>query len=58
MKYALIGCGRISMNHIVAAKNNGLDIAAFVDIDQTMAEDKIRKADLREAGIRIYTDYM
>ncbi len=58
MKYALIGCGRISMNHIVAAKNNGLDIAAFVDIDQTMAEDKLRKADLWEAGIRIYTDYM
>ena len=25
MKYALIGCGRISPNHIAAAKANGLD---------------------------------
>ena len=30
MKYALIGCGRISPNHIEAAKNNKLNfVAAF-----------------------------
>lgn len=33
MKYALIGCGRISPNHITAAQNNNLDIAALCDTD-------------------------
>ena len=32
MKYALIGCGRIAVNHIKAAVNNKLDIAAVCDI--------------------------
>jgi len=32
MRYALIGCGRISPNHIVAAKNNELEIVAVCDI--------------------------
>ncbi|MBD5448665.1 MAG: gfo/Idh/MocA family oxidoreductase, partial [Lachnospiraceae bacterium] len=32
MKYALIGCGRISPNHIVAALNNHLEIMALCDI--------------------------
>ena len=32
MRYALIGCGRISTNHILAAKNNHLEIAAVCDI--------------------------
>ena len=32
MKYALIGCGRISTNHIKAAINNKLEIAAVCDI--------------------------
>ena len=33
MRYALIGCGRVSPNHIAAAKANGLEIAAVCDID-------------------------
>ena len=33
MKYALIGCGRISPNHISAAVNNGLEIVALCDLD-------------------------
>lgn len=32
MKYALIGCGRIAVNHMKAAKNNNLDIVAVCDI--------------------------
>ena len=31
MKYALIGCGRIAVNHIKAALNNNLEIAAVCD---------------------------
>ena len=40
MKYALIGCGRISPNHIEAAKNNGLEIVALCDIDIDNAKAK------------------
>lgn len=56
MKYALIGCGRISPNHIVAAKNNGLEIVALCDIDPACMEDKALKFRLSTATRR-YTDY-
>ena len=46
MKYALIGCGRISPNHIVAAQNNGLEIVALCDIDAMQMEDKKLKFDI------------
>ena len=46
MKYALIGCGRISPNHIMAARNNGLDIVAICDVDASCMEDKVRKFDI------------
>lgn len=32
MKYALIGCGRIAVNHIKAVVNNKLDMVAVCDI--------------------------
>jgi predicted dehydrogenase len=32
MKYAIIGCGRISPNHAAAAIENGLEIAAVCDV--------------------------
>ena len=55
MKYALIGCGRISPNHIEAAKNNGLDFVAMCDVlPQAMAE-KAEKFGL--GGVRRYTEY-
>ena len=55
MKYALIGCGRISPNHIEAAKNNHLDFDAMCDIlPETMAE-KAERFGLDE--VRRYTDY-
>ena len=56
MKYALIGCGRISPNHIVAAKNNHLDIVAICDLAVENMEDKILKFDL-DSNIHQYTDY-
>lgn len=55
MKYALIGCGRISPNHIAAAKRNNLDFVALCDIDPQNMEDKILKFDL--GTIHQYTDY-
>ena len=38
MKYALIGCGRIAVNHMKAALNNNLDIVAVCDIDKEKME--------------------
>lgn len=56
MKYALIGCGRISPNHLVAAKNNELEIVAICDINEESMKDKILKLELSES-IHMYTDY-
>jgi len=56
MRYALIGCGRISPNHIMAAKNNGLEMVAICDIDVSCMEDKVKKFDLPET-VKLYTDY-
>ena len=56
MRYALIGCGRISPNHIVAAKNNGLEIVAICDLNKNNMDDKILKFDLPES-VKLYTDY-
>ncbi|NBH74186.1 gfo/Idh/MocA family oxidoreductase [Clostridiaceae bacterium] len=57
MKYALIGCGRISANHVVSAINNNLEIVAVCDIVRENAEDKILKFDLQDRNIKVYTDY-
>ncbi len=57
MKYALIGCGRISPNHIVAAQKNDLDIVSICDIDPEMMRDKALKFDLPDSVYR-YTDYV
>ncbi|MCI8661624.1 MAG: Gfo/Idh/MocA family oxidoreductase [Lachnospiraceae bacterium] len=55
MKYALIGCGRISPNHIVAAKNNNLEFAGLCDIDEKMLKEKVLKFDL--GMVHQYKDY-
>lgn len=54
--YALIGCGRISPNHIMAAKENNLNIVAICDLIPEMMDDKIKKCGLPE-DIKKYTDY-
>lgn len=56
MKYALIGCGRISPNHIVSAQKNNLEIVALCDTIYENIEDKIRKFDLPDS-VNKYTDY-
>ncbi|MCI8269459.1 MAG: Gfo/Idh/MocA family oxidoreductase [Lachnospiraceae bacterium] len=55
MKYALIGCGRISPNHIVAAQKNDLEIVAICDIVPENMQDKAEKFGLE--NVRQYTDY-
>ena len=56
MKYGLIGCGRISPNHIAAALANNLEIVALCDVVFENIEDKILKFDLPRS-IKVYTDY-
>ncbi len=56
MRYALIGCGRISANHVVAAKNNGLEIVGLCDLIEDNAKDKAIKLELDDK-VRIYTDH-
>ena len=55
MKYALIGCGRFSPNHIEAAKNNQLEIVAICDIFENKMSDTINKFKLD--NVNCYTNY-
>lgn len=55
MRYALIGCGRISPNHIAAAKSNHLELVGICDIDEKMLKDKAVRFDL--GGVPQYQDY-
>lgn len=55
LRYALIGCGRISPNHIAAAQANELDFVAMCDIDASAMQDKADKFDL--AHVQQYADY-
>jgi UDP-N-acetyl-2-amino-2-deoxyglucuronate dehydrogenase len=56
LRYALIGCGRISPNHIAAAIENELEIVALCDIVPENIEDKIINFNLPEST-PLYTDY-
>lgn len=46
MKYAIIGCGRISKNHIPAAKENQLEIVAVCDLLQSRIDKAISQNEL------------
>lgn len=56
MKYALIGCGRISPNHIVAAQHNNLEMVAICDTVEHNMKDKVIKFKLPET-VKCYTNY-
>lgn len=58
MDYALIGCGRIAVNHIKAALNNHLTIAAVCDVNPKAMETLLAKHGLeQDDSIRRYTDH-
>ena len=58
MKYALIGCGRIAVNHIKAALNNHLEISAVCDVKPEAMEALLTKCGLADdLSIKRYTDY-
>ncbi len=58
MKYALIGCGRISTNHVKAVINNNLEFVAVCDVVPEHMEEVLAKHDLQnDTSIKRYTDY-
>ena len=58
MRYALIGCGRISTNHVKAVLNNQLEFVAACDIIQEQITELLKKHDLENISeIKHYTDY-
>ena len=58
MKYALIGCGRIAVNHIKAALNNRLEICAVCDVKPEAMEALLSKFGMeKDSNIHRYTDY-
>ncbi|PXW92005.1 putative dehydrogenase [Streptohalobacillus salinus] len=56
LKYAIIGCGRISPNHIAAALENNLDIVALCDIEESKMDNTIQEFNLSK-NIKKYIDY-
>ncbi len=56
MKYALIGCGRVAVNHIKAAVNNGLEIVALCDIVPEHIDTLLEKTGYDGAAER-FTDH-
>ena len=58
MKYALIGCGRIAVNHLIAVDNNKLDITAVCDIlPEKMEQILAKRGWENREDIKRYTDY-
>jgi len=56
MKYALIGCGRIAVNHIKAVMNNGLELVAVCDLVPEHIDVLFEKTGYTGTPVR-YTDY-
>lgn len=56
MKYALIGCGRIAVNHVKAFRNNGLELVALCDLFVEHIDVLLEKTDFNTTVPR-YTDY-
>ncbi|CAM3268648.1 Gfo/Idh/MocA family oxidoreductase [Filibacter tadaridae] len=56
LKYAVIGCGRISPNHIAAAVKNKLNIVALCDLEESKMDETILTFNLPNT-VKKYTDY-
>ena len=57
MKYALIGCGRISINHLTAAYKNNLEIVGVCDIEATHIDILFNRCDFDTSSIKRFSDY-
>lgn len=58
MKCAIIGCGRISTNHVTAIERNGFELVAVCDVVPEKMEDLLAKHGLEnDESISRYTNY-
>ena len=57
MKVAIIGCGRIALNHVKAVRANGLELAALCDIVPGKAEGLLERAEWDGPAPKVYDDY-
>lgn len=57
MRYALIGCGRIARNHMIATHNNNLDLAALCDIQYDKMEALLGSSPFIGQTPAFYSDY-
>lgn len=58
MKYALIGCGRIATNHMLAVENNGLELVAVCDVLPRAMEALLAKHGLEgDPALARYTNH-
>lgn len=58
MKCAIIGCGRIAVNHVKAIANNSLELVAVCDIDDTKFDVMFEKAGMGDfLDTQRYFDY-
>lgn len=58
MRYALIGCGRIAVNHLKACSANQLELCALCDIKMEKIEQLLAGAGLQDIGhVHRYQDY-
>ena len=56
LRYAIIGCGRISPNHIAAALENKLEIVALCDVEESKMNATIQNFKL-SGDTKKYFDY-
>ena len=57
MKYALIGCGRIARNHMIAAHTNSLELAALCDLNPDNMKSLLEASAFAGTVTQFYTDY-
>ena len=57
MKVAIIGCGRIALNHVKAVEANGLELAALCDVVPGKAEGLLERSAWAGPAPKIFEDY-
>ncbi|MDD7592760.1 MAG: Gfo/Idh/MocA family oxidoreductase [Peptoniphilaceae bacterium] len=57
MNIALIGCGRIAINHMKAIQNTGLNLVALCDVIPSKMDALLEKSGMAPDGIAKYTDH-
>ncbi|MEG0919071.1 MAG: Gfo/Idh/MocA family oxidoreductase [Anaerovoracaceae bacterium] len=58
MKYAIIGCSRVAVNHIKSAIDNNMEIVGVCDISEEAMDNLLKEFNLdKDPGIKRFTDF-